>query len=38
MEEVFKAFAEYAALGLEVIAILVVVLGGAEAAYRSFLN
>ena len=35
MEEVFKSFAEYVALMLEAISILVVALGGVEAAYRS---
>ena len=36
MEEAFKLFAEYVALSLEAISILVIALGGAEAAYRSF--
>lgn len=35
MEEVFKTFAEYIALALEAISILVVAIGGLEAAYRS---
>jgi len=35
MEEALKLFAEYVALGLEAVAILVIALGGAEAAYRS---
>ena len=35
MEEIIKLFAEYVALGLEAISILVVALGGLEAAYRS---
>ncbi|QDH70442.1 DUF1622 domain-containing protein [Marilutibacter alkalisoli] len=35
MEEVFKTLAEYVALTLEAISILVVAVGGLEAAYRS---
>lgn len=35
MEELFKNVAEYIALGLEAISVLVVALGGLEAAYRS---
>jgi uncharacterized membrane protein len=35
LEELFKNFAEYVALTLEAISILVVAVGGLEAAYRS---
>lgn len=35
MEEVVKLFAEYVALGLEAVSILIVALAGLEAAYRS---
>ena len=35
MEEVFQQFSEYVALTLEAISILMVALGGIEAAYKS---
>ena len=34
MEELVKAFAEYVALGLELLSILAIALGGLEAVYR----
>ena len=35
MEEVFQQFSEFVALTLEAISILMVALGGIEAAYKS---
>lgn len=34
MEELFKTFAGYAALGVEIAAVLLIVIGGAEALYN----
>lgn len=35
MEDILQIFAEYVALGLEMISILVLAIGGVEAAYQS---